>query len=118
MVTVYGMSETMGPIAFGQKEEAIFLGREIAQHRDYSEQTAIMIDEEVRRIIDEAHKTAKEILREHEDLLHKIAETLVERETLEGKEIARLQSGECRQTADLLGGYDFSETGDLVWGED
>jgi len=87
MVTVYGMSETMGPIAFGQKEEAIFLGREIAQHRDYSEQTAIHIDEEVRRIVDEAYKTAKRILHEHEDLLHKIGETLVEKETLTGKEI-------------------------------
>jgi cell division protease FtsH len=87
MVTVYGMSESMGPIAFGQKEEAIFLGREIAQHRDYSEQTAIKIDEEVRRIVDEAHDNAKKILKEHEDLLHKIAEALIERETLDGKEI-------------------------------
>jgi cell division protease FtsH len=87
MVTVYGMSESMGPIAFGQKEEAIFLGREIAQHRDYSEKTAIRIDEEVRHIVDEAYKTAKRILQEHEDLLHKISETLVEKETLHGKEI-------------------------------
>jgi cell division protease FtsH len=87
MVTVYGMSNSMGPIAFGQKEEAIFLGREIAQHRDYSEKTAIRIDEEVQRIVDEAYSTAKGILREHEDLLHKIAETLLEKETLDGKEI-------------------------------
>ncbi|MEE9526040.1 MAG: ATP-dependent zinc metalloprotease FtsH [Syntrophobacteria bacterium] len=87
MVTVYGMSNSMGPIAFGQKEEAIFLGREIAQHRDYSEKTAIRIDEEVQRIVDEAYSTAKGILREHEDLLHKIAETLIEKETLDGKEI-------------------------------
>jgi cell division protease FtsH len=87
MVTVYGMSESMGPIAFGQKEEAIFLGREIAQHRDYSENTAIRIDEEVRRIVDEAYNTAKAILQEHEDLLHKISETLIEKETLDGKEI-------------------------------
>jgi len=87
MVTVYGMSESLGPIAFGQKEEAIFLGREIAQHRDYSEQTAIKIDEEVRRIVEEAYETAKSILQEHEDLLHKIAETLIDKETLGGKEI-------------------------------
>jgi cell division protease FtsH len=87
MVTVYGMSESLGPIAFGQKEEAIFLGREIAQHRDYSEQTAIKIDEEVRRIVEEAYETAKRILQEHEDLLHKIAETLIDKETLDGKEI-------------------------------
>ena len=87
MVTVYGMSESMGPIAFGQKEEAIFLGREIAQHRDYSEKTAISIDEEVRLIVDEAYNTAKGILQEHEDLLHKISETLIEKETLDGKEI-------------------------------
>jgi cell division protease FtsH len=87
MVTVYGMSESLGPIAFGQKEEAIFLGREIAQHRDYSEQTAIKIDEEVRRIVEEAYDTAKKILQEHEDLLHKIAETLIDKETLDGKQI-------------------------------
>jgi cell division protease FtsH len=87
MVTVFGMSELMGPIAFGQKEEHIFLGREIAQHRDYSEQTAIQIDGEVRRLVDEAYQTAKGILREHEDLLHQIAATLVDKETLEGKEI-------------------------------
>jgi cell division protease FtsH len=87
MVTVYGMSESLGPIAFGQKEEAIFLGREIAQHRDYSEQTAIKIDEEVRRIVDEAYDTAKRILQEHQDLLHKIAETLIDKETLDGKQI-------------------------------
>jgi cell division protease FtsH len=87
MVTVFGMSETMGPIAFGQKDEQIFLGREIAQHRDYSEQTAIKIDEEVRRFIDEAYQTANKILKEHEDLLHKIAQTLIDKETLEGKEI-------------------------------
>ena len=87
MVTVYGMSESMGPIAFGQKEEAIFLGREIAQHRDYSEKTAISIDEEVRLIVDKAYNTAKGILQEHEDLLHKISETLIEKETLDGKEI-------------------------------
>jgi cell division protease FtsH len=87
MVTVYGMSDSMGPIAFGQKEEAIFLGREIAQHRDYSEQTAIKIDEEVRQIVDEAYKTAEAILQEHMDLLHEIAAALIEKETLEGKEI-------------------------------
>jgi len=87
MVTVFGMSDLMGPIAFGQKEEHIFLGREIAQHRDYSEQTAIQIDGEVRRLVDEAYQTAKRILQEHEDLLHQIAVTLVDKETLEGKEI-------------------------------
>jgi cell division protease FtsH len=87
MVTVFGMSEVMGPIAFGQKEEHIFLGREIAQHRDYSEQTAIQIDGEVRRIIDEAYQTARRILQEHEVLLHQIATALLEKETLEGKDI-------------------------------
>jgi cell division protease FtsH len=87
MVTVFGMSDLMGPIAFGQKEEHIFLGREIAQHRDYSEQTAIQIDGEVRRLVDEAYQTAKGILREHEDLLHQVAASLLDKETLEGKEI-------------------------------
>jgi cell division protease FtsH len=87
MVTVFGMSDLMGPIAFGQKEEHIFLGREIAQHRDYSEQTAIQIDGEVRRIVDEAYQTARRILQEHEGLLHQIAAALLEKETLEGKDI-------------------------------
>jgi cell division protease FtsH len=87
MVTVFGMSDLMGPIAFGQKEEHIFLGREIAQHRDYSEQTAIQIDGEVRRIVDEAYQTARRILQDHEDLLHQIAAALLEKETLEGKDI-------------------------------
>ena len=87
MVTVFGMSDLMGPIAFGQKEEHIFLGREIAQHRDYSEQTAIQIDGEVRRIVDEAYQAARRILQDHEDLLHQIAAALLEKETLEGKDI-------------------------------
>ena len=87
MVTVFGMSDLMGPIAFGQKEEHIFLGREIAQHRDYSEQTAIQIDGEVRRIVDEAYQAARRILQEQEDLLHQIAAALLEKETLEGKDI-------------------------------
>jgi cell division protease FtsH len=87
MVTVFGMSDLMGPIAFGQKEEHIFLGREIAQHRDYSEQTAIQIDGEVRRIVDDAYQAARRILQEHEDLLHQIAAALLEKETLEGKDI-------------------------------
>jgi hypothetical protein len=87
MVTVFGMSELMGPIAFGQKEEHIFLGREIAQHRDYSEQTAIQIDGEVRRLVDEAYQTARRILQEHDGLLHEIAATLLDKETLEGKDI-------------------------------
>ena len=87
MVTVFGMSDLMGPIAFGQKEEHIFLGREIAQHRDYSEQTAIQIDGEVRRIVDEAYQTARRILQDHENLLHQIAAALLEKETLEGKDI-------------------------------
>jgi cell division protease FtsH len=87
MVTVFGMSDLMGPIAFGQKEEHIFLGREIAQHRDYSEQTAIQIDGEVRRIVDGAYQTARRILQEHEALLHQIAAALLEKETLEGKDI-------------------------------
>ncbi|HVO84656.1 MAG TPA: cell division protein FtsH, partial [Syntrophobacteria bacterium] len=97
MVTVFGMSDLMGPIAFGQKEEHIFLGREIAQHRDYSEQTAIQIDGEVRRIVDDAYQTARRILQEHEDLLHQIAAALLEKETLEGKDmdaiIDRLKPG-------------------------
>src|SRR5213596_2813747 len=86
MVCEWGMSE-LGPVTFGKKEEAIFLGREFAQHQDYSEATAIEIDKEVRRILDKAYKTAHEIISNNKQSLDKIARKLLERETLEGWEV-------------------------------
>jgi cell division protease FtsH len=87
MVCEWGMSEVMGPLTFGKKDEQIFLGREIAQHRDYSEDTARQIDEEVRTIVTGAHAKATDLLTRHMDTLHNLAETLLEKETLDGPDI-------------------------------
>ncbi len=87
MVTEWGMSPVMGPLTFGKKEEQIFLGREIAQHRDYSEDTAIKIDQEVKRIVEEGYRRAYTILEVHRDSLIRVAEALLEFETLDGEEI-------------------------------
>ncbi|MGQ9635051.1 MAG: ATP-dependent zinc metalloprotease FtsH [Bryobacteraceae bacterium] len=92
MVCEWGMSE-MGPLSFGKKEEQIFLGREIAQHRDYSEATAIQIDNEVRRLVISGYQRAKQIIEEHADGLVRIAEALLEREVLDGNEIKQLIAG-------------------------
>jgi len=86
MVCEWGMSE-LGPVTFGKKEEAIFLGREFAQHQDFSEATAVEIDREVRRILDKAYATAKEIITNNKTALDRIARKLLERETLEGWEV-------------------------------
>ncbi len=86
MVCEWGMSD-LGPATFGKKEEAIFLGREFAQHQDYSEATAIEIDKEVRRILEKAYKTSHEIITNNKAALDKIARRLLERETLEGWEV-------------------------------
>jgi cell division protease FtsH len=92
MVCDWGMSE-MGPLAFGKKEEAIFLGREIAQHRDYSEETAIRIDQEVKKIVTTAYGTARGILETHSEVLERIAQALLVREVLDGAEIKLLIEG-------------------------
>ena len=93
MVCEWGMSEKLGPVTFGKKEEEIFLGREIAQHRDYSEQTAQEIDREVRNIIAKAEKKVEHLLSENLDKLHRLAEALLEREILDGEEIDLLLEG-------------------------
>ena len=90
MVCDWGMSEKMGPLTFGKREEQIFLGREIAQHKDYSEETAIEIDREVRRIVEECLNKAESLLRENEYRLDKLAEALLERESLNAQEIEEL----------------------------
>jgi cell division protease FtsH len=86
MVCEWGMSE-LGPVTFGKKEEAIFLGREFAQHQDFSEATAVEIDREVKRILDKAYAHAKEVITQHKSSLDRIARKLLERETLEGWEV-------------------------------
>ncbi|MHC2995092.1 MAG: ATP-dependent zinc metalloprotease FtsH [Candidatus Atribacteria bacterium] len=93
MVTEYGMSETLGPITLGRKEHQIFLGRDISQERDYSDEIANKIDKEVKKIIENAYSQAKDILIKHKRKLKKIARNLIERETLEGKELDALLNG-------------------------
>ena len=92
MVCEWGMSE-LGPLTFGKKEEQIFLGREIAQHRDYSEATAIQIDEEVRKMVSAGYNTAKQILSDNRETLIRIALALIEREVLDAVEIKMLVEG-------------------------
>ena len=92
MVCEFGMS-SLGPITFGKKEEQIFLGREIAQHQDYSEDTAIKIDQEVKRIVMEQYNRARQVILENKDALIRLAEALLERESLDSLEIRRLVAG-------------------------
>jgi cell division protease FtsH len=92
MVCEWGMSD-LGPLTFGKKEEQIFLGREISQHRDYSEDTAIKIDNEVRKLVNQGYETAKNILEGSRDTLQKIAAALLEREVLDASEVMLLVEG-------------------------
>ena len=87
MVTSWGMSEKLGPVTFGKKEEHIFLGREIGQHKDYSEQTAVEIDQEVKRLVTEAYDVAKRLLEKNVDILEAFAKKLLEIETMDGPDI-------------------------------
>lgn len=93
MITEYGMSEALGPVTLGRKEHEIFLGRDISQERDYSEEIANKIDKEVREIVESAYSKAKDILTKNKSKLKKIARNLIERETLEGKELDDLLNG-------------------------
>jgi cell division protease FtsH len=93
MVTQYGMSDKMGPMVFGQRHELIFLGREIGEQRNYSEQVAREIDKEVNRIVTEAYERAEELLTTHSELHHKIAHKLIEVETLDAEEFEALFAG-------------------------
>ncbi|HHW14054.1 MAG TPA: ATP-dependent metallopeptidase FtsH/Yme1/Tma family protein [Firmicutes bacterium] len=95
MITEYGMSEDLGPISYGRPhEEQIFLGRDIAREKNYSEEVAAKIDREVRRIVEERYEAAKEILRQHRAELDRVVEALRERETLSGDEFRRVVAGE------------------------
>jgi cell division protease FtsH len=83
MVTEFGMSDRLGPVAFGRKQQMIFLGRDIGEQRDYSEHVGGLIDDETHRLLEEAHARATSILREHRDLLDRLAHELIGRESLD-----------------------------------
>ena len=93
MVCEWGMSKKMGPLTFGRKEEQVFLGRDIARHQDYSEHTALLIDQEVKRIVSESYERAKQILNENRDVLERVAEALIEREVLDAEDVKMLIEG-------------------------
>ena len=94
MVCEWGMSEAVGPLTFGRKDEEVFLGRDFAQHKDYSEDTAIKIDQEIKRIVTENYDRARSILEGRKDELLKIAEALLAREVLTGDQVERIANGE------------------------
>ncbi|HET6365080.1 MAG: ATP-dependent zinc metalloprotease FtsH [Nitrospirota bacterium] len=94
MVCEWGMSDAMGPLSYGKKEEQIFLGREIAQHRDYSEHTAVEIDNEVKRIVMDNYHRAKTLIQEREPVLHGLARALLEKETLDAADIDAIVNGQ------------------------
>jgi len=101
MVCNWGMSEELGPVTFGRTEEHVFLGREIQQHADYSEETAILIDKEVRRFIEAAESTARNIVKNNLDKLHKLAERLLEKEIIDAREVDEIigrTSGDAQPT--------------------
>jgi len=97
MVCEWGMSEEMGPLTFGKKEEQIFLGREIAQHQDYSEETAVKIDQEVKKLVVEGYERSEKILGENRESLIRLAEALLEYETLSADEVEAILKGESIQ---------------------
>jgi cell division protease FtsH len=94
MVCEWGMSDAMGPLTFGKKEEQIFLGREIAQHQDYSEDTAIRIDQEVKRIVMQNYERAREVLMQQKGALQRIADELLTREVLDADQVTRIAAGQ------------------------
>ncbi len=102
MVTEWGMSEKLGPLTFGKKDEQIFLGREIARHKDYSEKTAVDIDDEVKRIVLDAYATSKNLLIENRNILETFAKALLEKETMDGPEIdALIQEARSQRTVSV-----------------
>ena len=106
MVKEWGMSERMGPLAYGKKEEQIFLGREIAQHQDYSEKTAVDIDEEVKRMVTESYSEAKKLIEENEKKLYELADALLEKEVLDGSEIDEIIFGKAKKVRKRKSGID------------
>jgi cell division protease FtsH len=93
MVCEWGMSDLMGPVSLGKKDESIFLGRDMAMHKNFSEETAIKIDEEIKRIVDESYQRAITILRENLESLHNLSVCLIEKENLTGSEVDDIIAG-------------------------
>ena len=93
MVCEWGMSEAMGPLTFGRKEEQIFIGREIAQHQDYSENTALLIDQEIKKIVTDNYERARSVLTAHKGVLVSMAEELLVREVLDAGQVKRMAAG-------------------------
>ncbi len=102
MVTEFGMSRNLGPLAFGKKEELIFLGREISEHRNYSDEVAYQIDQEIRELVETAHARSKEIIERHVDALEAIAQLLMREETIEGEQLEAIFDSP-RPKPDLVG---------------
>jgi cell division protease FtsH len=90
MVCEWGMSEKLGPVSFGKRDEQIFLGREMAIHKNYSEATAVEIDEEIRRIVDENYGRVVQLLKANVEILHMLSAQLMEKESLSGEEVDRI----------------------------
>jgi cell division protease FtsH len=111
MVCEYGMSEAMGPLTFGKKEEQIFLGREIAQHQDYSEDTAVRIDQEIKRIVSDNYTKAKKMIETHRDALDRIADALLVREVLDAEQVRRIVAGESLEDPKVAASTPASEDG-------
>jgi len=106
MVCEWGMSERLGPLAFGEKEGEVFLGRDFGHVKNYSEATAVAIDEEIRRIVEENYRRTREILEQNQEALVKVSETLLERENLDGSEIHEMVFGVATPTDEA--GENFS----------
>jgi len=102
MVMKYGMSDVLGPMTFGSDNDEVFLGRSYSQNRDYSEQVASEIDQEVRRIIDEAYKRCEAMLTEHREQLDRVAEALIEKEKLSGEEFEAIFAGKAEDTPEVV----------------
>ena len=98
MIMRYGMSEKLGPRVLGRDASPPFLGREMGHEPDYSDEIAREIDDEIRRVIEEAHQTAHRVLREHMEELHKLSVILIERETIDKDQFERLLAGEAEET--------------------
>ena len=94
MATKWGLTEKLGPLTYSEDEDEVFLGRSITQHKHVSDDTARIIDEEVRRIVEAAHKKASEILQSREPLLHLMADALIKYETIDGKQIDQIMEGQ------------------------
>ena len=114
MVCEWGMSDKLGPLNYGAKEEEIFLGREIQRHKDYSEKTAEEIDEEIRKIVSTSMSRAEKILRDNIDVLHKLSKELLERESLDSSEIDTIINGGELPTFKKDDGNDVDKKADEV----